>query len=156
MKGSGLTAAVRPAAWTIAACGCLSLTACSGTVPGGQPDATSSRTIAPASHKFCQLIDSALQNLDSHGLTLGMTLADARTDLDDVMKTAITDFRKLEAAAPASLKKSVREVVADFRAFKKRFDKASSVSQLMADSTHGSPVQTRPYARVLAYAGRAC
>lgn len=156
MNGSGLTAAARPAVWTIAACGCLSLGACSGTSPGAQPDATTSKAIQAASQKFCHEVDNALQSLDSHGLTLGMTLADARADFDDVVKTAITDFRRLEADAPASLKNSVREVVADFRAFKKKSDTASSIGQLMADSTHGSPVQTRAYLRVLAYAGRAC
>jgi hypothetical protein len=156
MKGSGLTAAARPTVWTIAACCCLSLSACSGTSPGAQPDAATSKAIPRASQKFCQQMDNLLDSLDSHGLTHSMTLTDARTDVDDVLKSAIADFKKLEAQAPASLKASVRDVEADFRAFKRKSDKASSVSQLMADTTHRSPVQTRPYLRVLAYAGRAC
>lgn len=134
MKGSGLTVAARPAVWTIAACCCLSLSACSGTAPGAQSDATTGKAIPRASQKFCQQMDDLLDSLDSHGLTHSMTLTDARTDVDAVMNSAI----------------------ADFRAFKRKSDKASSVSQLMADSTHRSPVQTRPYLRVLAYAGRAC
>jgi hypothetical protein len=156
MNGSGLTAAARPAVWTIAACCCLSLSACSGTSPGAQSDATTHKAIPRASQKFCQQMDNLLDSLDSHGLTHSMTLTDARTDIDNVMKLAIADFKRLEAQAPASLKASVRGAEAGFRAFKRKSDKASSVSQLMADSTHRSPVQTRPYLRVLAYAGRAC
>ncbi len=157
MKGSGLSAAVRPAVWTIAACSCLSLSACSGTSPGAQPAVAKSRSaISAVTRKFCQQIDNVLESVDSRGLTHGMTLAVARTDVDDMLKSVITDFKRLEAQAPARLRRSVRDIVADFLAFKRKSDSASSVSQLMADGTHGSPVQTRSYLRVLAYAGRAC
>jgi hypothetical protein len=157
MRVSGLTAAARPAVWTIAACGCLSLGACSGASPGAQPDATrSSPAISATTQKFCRQIDNVLESVDGHGLSRGMTLAVARTDVDDMLKAVIADFKRLEAQAPAGLRRSVRGVVAAFRAFKKKSAKASSVSQLMADSTHGSPVDTRSFVRVLAYAGRAC
>ncbi len=157
MKGSGLTAVALPAAWTIAACGCLSLSACSGTAPGAQPDATtSSPAISPATRKFCQQIDNVLESIDSHGLTHTMTLAYARTDVDGVLKAVITDFRTLEPDVPRVLRRSVRDVVAEFRAFKRKSDRATSISQLMADSTQASPVQSRSYLSVLAYAGRAC
>jgi hypothetical protein len=157
MKGLGLNAAARPAVWIIAACGCLSLCACSAAAPGAQPDATrSSHAISATTEKFCLQIDNVLESVDGHGLSRGMTLAIARTDVDDMLKSVITDFKRLEARAPAGIRRSVRDVVAAFRAFKRKSDRASSVSQLMADSTHGSPVDTRSFVRVLAYAGRAC
>jgi hypothetical protein len=156
MNGSSLASWARPAVWTIAACCCLSLSACSGTPTATRPDAATTKAVPAATHKFCQQMDNLLDSLDSRGLTHGMTLTDARADFDNVLKVAIADFKRLEAQAPKSLKASVRHLVADFRAFKRRSDKASSVSELMADSTHGSPVQTPSYVRVLAYAGREC
>jgi hypothetical protein len=157
MKRSGLTAAARPAAWAFAACVCLSLCACAGSSPSAQPDAAKSTpAISAATRKFCQQIDNVLESIDGRSLSRAMTLAVARIDEDDMVKSVITDFKRLEAQAPAGLRRSVRDVVAAFRAFKRKSDKASSISQLMSDSTHGSPVQTRSYLRVLAYAGRAC
>jgi hypothetical protein len=157
MKGSRLTAAVRPAVGLITACGCLSLGACAGSSPSAQPDAAkSSPAISAATQKFCRQIDNVLDSVDGRSLTHAMTLAIARTDEDDMVKAVITDFKRLEAQAPAGLRRSVRDVVAAFRAFKRKSDKASSVGQLIADGMHGSPVQARSYLRVLAYAGRAC
>jgi hypothetical protein len=157
MKGSGLTAVARPAVWTIAACGCLSLSACSGAAPGARPDATTSRhAISTATQKFCQQIDNVMESVDSRGLTDSMTLTAARKDVDGVLKSVITDFKTLESQAPKVLRKSVRDVVTEFRALRRKSDRATSVSRLIADTTHESPVQTRAYLRVLAYAGRAC
>jgi hypothetical protein len=157
MKGSRLTAAARPAVWTIAACGCLSLSACSGAAPGARPDATTSRhATSTTTQKFCQQIDNVMESVYSRGLADSMTLTAARKDVDGVLKSVITDFKTLEPEAPEVLRKSVRDVVAEFRALRRKADSARSVGRLIADTTRGSPVHTRSYLRVLAYAGRAC
>ena len=159
MKGSGLAAARRPAlgASAIAAAGCLALSACSGSSGGAHPAATTTTTTASAAaQKFCHEVTTAFHTLDGYSITPTMSLAGARSDVDKLMKSAITGFGRLAVQAPAAIQASVRTVVADFRSFKEKSDKASSVAALIASSAHGNPTQTDSYHDLLAYTARTC
>jgi hypothetical protein len=155
MKISG-PVADKPSAALAVIGSCLALSACAGTSAGPQPGTSPSSTAPAAVQKFCQEIGTALHSLDGYGLTVTMNLAAARTDVDKLMAAGISSFRKLETEAPAFLRASIRDIVADFKMFRQQSDKATSVKDLLASAAHGSPAQQPAYRHLLAYAGKIC
>jgi hypothetical protein len=155
MKGSGLTAAPRLAVALTAAAGCLALGACSGNSTGAQPPPTTP-TISATAQKFCNQVLASFHSLDGHAVVPTMSLRAAHSDVNALVDAAIASFEQLAADAPASVKSAVREIVTDFKTFKKKSDKTKTVHKLMASTASSSPVQTVPYHDLLAYSAKHC
>jgi hypothetical protein len=156
MRGQRLTAARRPLLGAIAAASCLGLAACSASPGTASPSASTSPTMSAAAQNFCRQVDDAFHSLDGYDVTPTMSLAAAHADVDKLMESAVTSFGKLADQAPAAIESAVRTIVADFRSFKLKSDKATSVGELMASTARGTPTESAAYHDLLAYTARTC
>lgn len=141
----------------LAAGACLMASAC-GATPGATPGQTqqSSSAIPAATKKFCDEAQSAMASLSGKDPSSSMSLAQARATLDGLLNNGITNFTVLEGEAPASLKNSLKIIVADFRSYEASANKATSVKQLLDSSVKANPVQKTSYQELLSYLSDTC
>lgn len=142
----------------LAAGACLMASAC-GATPGatpGQTQQSSSAAVPAATKKFCDEAQSAMASLSGKDPSSSMSLAQARATLDELLNNGITNFTVLEGEAPASLKNSLKIIVADFRSYEASTSKATSVKQLLDSSVKANPVQKTSYQELLSYLSDTC
>ena len=156
MKGSGLTGGRRRAALAVASGSCLALTACAAAATGDTPGQVRRASIPPATLKFCKQVATAMTALDSSSVTQYMSLTQAHKLVDQLMQRGVASFTTLAGKAPMHMKPTVLGVVADFRAYQKTTDKASSVQQILAIVSKGTPGQEPAYGRLLTYTSDNC
>lgn len=155
MKGSGLIGGRRRAALAVVSGSCLALTACTAASTAGTPGQQQA-AIRPATVKFCRQIATAMKSLDSPSVTQGMSLKQARRLVDQLMTRGIASFTTLAAEAPPNMRATVLGVVSDFQAYQKTTDKASSVRQILAMVSRGTPAQQPAYEKLLRFTSDNC
>jgi hypothetical protein len=155
MKGSGLTGGRRRAALAVVSGSCLALTACaaasSGDTPGQQQAAIPAATL-----KFCKQIATAMKSLDTPSVTQEMTLQRAHGLIDQLMLRGIASFTTLEMQAPQNMRGTVAGVITDFKAYRKSADKTTSVQQILATVSKGTPAQQPSYEKLLSFTSQNC
>jgi hypothetical protein len=156
MKGSRLSGGRRTAMLAVVSGTCLALSACAAASTGDVPGEPQRAAIPPETLKFCQHIATAMRSLDSKSITRDMTLKQAHKLVDQLMANGITAFTTLAGQAPVNMKSTVQGVVSDFRTYQKSADKTTSVHQILAMVSHGSPSEQPAYQNLLTFTSNNC
>ena len=146
-----------PAGAAIVAGACLALAACSGASDGDVPyvQGHEQTSLSAATQALCQHIATAMQSLDGGNITPNMTLTQARTQVDDFMNRGIASFTTLASQAP-KLRPTIVRIVAYYRTFERSTGQATSVKQILASISIGSPAQQPAYQQLVAYTSDTC
>jgi hypothetical protein len=136
---------------------CITLTAC-GASSADRPAKTppTSKAISASTEKFCKKVSAAMASLAGQAPGTNMTLPEARKTLDRLLDNGIKSFSALVPEAPASLRKSVKVIVADFKSYKALTARAETVKELLDTTVTASPAQKRAYQQLLGYSGTSC
>jgi hypothetical protein len=157
MRRTRLARRRHPAGLTFLGAACLALAACSGASVGDVPyfEPTQPASLTPAAQKLCHEIGTAMQAVDGGNITATMTLAQARTQVDDLMQRGIASFTTLAGQAP-KLRPTILQIVAYFRSFERSTARATSVQQILASIPRGSPAEQPAYQQLVSYISDNC
>jgi hypothetical protein len=155
MHGSGPAQGWHKAALGVVAGSCLAVTACAAASTGDTPGQPQQAAIPAATQTFCRQIAAAMKSLDGQSVTPQMSASQAHAIVDHVMDSGITGFTQLAGEAPTSMKATVLDVVADFRAYQKSADK-ESVAEIVDTVARATPTQQAAYDKLLTYTSDNC